>query len=197
MPTLEGYGLEAFRWQVNSVEEMEGAARALAEHIGFEGLVIGLDGPLGAGKTVFVRGLARGLDLDVDQVASPTFTLANEYWLDSRGERLQHGLVHLDFYRIEREEELHSTGFFDYLRLDRVVAVEWASRFRTALPNDRIEIEITRLTGEGDESVRRIDVCGRGAFMAKLISGWHESLERESLGNEYIAHGPMKEKRWH
>lgn len=189
--------MEAFRWQVNSVEEMERAARVLGERIGFEGLVIGLDGPLGAGKTVFVRGLARGLGLDVDQVASPTFTLANEYWLDSRGDRLQRGLVHFDFYRIEREEELQATGFFDYLRSGLLVAVEWASRFRSALPSDRIEVEISRSTGEGHESVRRIDVRARGAGTANLLLGWRESLERESLGGEYLAHGPLKEKRWH
>jgi len=186
--------LEGFCWQLNSVEEMEAAARALVERIGCEGLVIGLDGPLGVGKTVFVRGLARGLGLDVAQVASPTFTLANEYWLDARGERLQRGLVHLDFYRIEREEELQATGFFDYLRSGHFVAVEWANRFRTALPNDRIEIGISRLTGGGHESYRRLEVSAHGVGTANLLLGWRESLERESLGSESIAHGQMKEK---
>jgi len=85
------------------------------------GWVIALSGELGAGKTQFVRGLARGLGLP-GRVHSPTFTLVNEY----AGGRLK--LFHLDLYRLETPEQLALAGIEEFLQPDGVTVVEWAER---------------------------------------------------------------------
>ena len=117
------------------------------------GLVIALNGELGAGKTQFVRGLARGLGSPA-RVHSPTFTLANEYG----GGRLK--LFHLDLYRLETLEQILSAGIEDYLPPDGVLVIEWAERLqpgaggREPAPKGlswlSVEIEIT---GESERKI--------------------------------------------
>lgn len=85
------------------------------------GLVIALSGDLGAGKTQLVRGIARGLGV-TSRVHSPTFTLVNEYG----GGRLK--LFHLDLYRLETPEQIHSAGIEEFLQPDGVAVIEWAER---------------------------------------------------------------------
>ena len=89
------------------------------------GLVIALSGDLGAGKTQFVRGVARGLDC-VGRVHSPTFTLVNEYG----GGRLK--LFHLDLYRLETAEQILSAGIEEFLSPEGVAVIEWAERLEDA-----------------------------------------------------------------
>jgi tRNA threonylcarbamoyladenosine biosynthesis protein TsaE len=117
---------------------------------GVAGLVIGLSGDLGAGKTQFVRGLARGLGITA-RVHSPTFTLVNEYG----GGRLK--LFHLDLYRLETPEQIRSAGIEEFLTPDGVSVIEWAERLETgmdlSLPAEkllRVKIEIV------NESERKI-----------------------------------------
>jgi tRNA threonylcarbamoyladenosine biosynthesis protein TsaE len=85
------------------------------------GLVIGLSGDLGAGKTQLVKGIARGLGI-TGRVHSPTFTLVNVY----TGGRLT--LFHLDLYRLETREQILSAGIEEYLRPEGVTVIEWAER---------------------------------------------------------------------
>ena len=120
------------------------------------GLVIALSGDLGAGKTQLVRGLARGLGVTT-RVHSPTFTLVNEY----SGGRLK--LFHLDLYRLETPEQLHSAGIEEFLQPDGVAVIEWAERLgdgRWAMGDGkirRVKIEVL------SETERRIDYEDSGA----------------------------------
>lgn len=107
------------------------------------GLVLALSGDLGAGKTQFVKGLARGLGITA-RVHSPTFTLVNEYG----GGRLK--LFHLDLYRLETPAQIRSAGIEDFFQPEGVTVIEWAER----IPKDalrmtnhrRVEIEVTSET---------------------------------------------------
>jgi tRNA threonylcarbamoyladenosine biosynthesis protein TsaE len=103
------------------------------------GCVIALNGDLGAGKTQFVKGLAKGLQVSA-RVHSPTFTLVNEYG----GGRLK--LFHLDLYRLETPAQLWSAGIEEFLRPEGVSVIEWAERLGAAglAPRDlkRVRLEI-------------------------------------------------------
>jgi tRNA threonylcarbamoyladenosine biosynthesis protein TsaE len=97
------------------------------------GMVVSLEGDLGAGKTEFVKGLAVGLGF-AGEVTSPTFTILHEY----RGGRLP--LFHLDFYRLQEESELDEIGFDEYLKGGGVCAIEWGNRFPNRLPPDSFKV---------------------------------------------------------
>lgn len=102
-----------------------------------EGSVLLLFGDLGAGKTVFVRGLAEALGVDRDRVSSPTFTLMQEY----RGGRLP--LFHVDLYRLDDPREIDDLGLED-VASDGVLAIEWAEKMAQPPPNAiRVSLEQT------------------------------------------------------
>lgn len=125
----------------NSVEETEQIAQALAQRLS-AGDRIAFTGDLGAGKTAFVRGLARGLGI-TQRVTSPTFTIVNEY----EGGRLP--LFHFDLYRLSSEDELFDIGWEDFLVRGGVCAVEWSEHAPLALA-DAIRIDIRR--GETEDA---------------------------------------------
>ncbi len=108
------------------------------------GLVLGLSGDLGAGKTQLVKGLARGLGI-TGRIHSPTFSLVNVY----SGGRL--ALFHLDLYRLETREQIIAAGLEEYLRPDGVAVIEWAERLlgdaRGTPSFRRIQIEVLNETG--------------------------------------------------
>ncbi len=141
-----------------------------------EALVVALIGPLGAGKTEWVKGLAEGLGVDSRVVASPTFVIASEY----PGRR---ALAHVDLYRLASEEALEATGFRDLLTPGAVVAVEWADRFPSLLPADRVEIEIRR-GGVGAAEDRDIEVRATGSSAQKVISEWLRILEERTRSSD-------------
>lgn len=91
------------------------------------GLVIGLTGSLGAGKTQLVKGLALGLGV-TSRIHSPTFTLVNEY----SGGRLK--LFHLDLYRLDSQSQIHGAGLEEFLQPDGVAVIEWAERWIVETP---------------------------------------------------------------
>lgn len=136
-----------------------------------DALVVALIGPLGAGKTEWVKGLAEGLGVDSRVVASPTFVIASEY----PGGR---GLAHVDLYRLDSEEALEATGFRDLLTPGAVVAVEWADRFPSLLPSDRLEIEIGRSGAAPDE--RALTVRATGPSAHEVVSEWTRILEERA-----------------
>ena len=105
------------------------------------------------GKTAFVRGLSAGMKLK-GEVCSPTFSLVNEYRSDATT------LYHFDMYRITSMDDLYSTGFFDYLDTDAVLAVEWSENITYALPENTIFIMIKRV----DDNTREIEITGDERF---------------------------------
>jgi tRNA threonylcarbamoyladenosine biosynthesis protein TsaE len=136
--------------------------QAIAERLGRAlqvGDVVALIGPLGAGKTTFVQGLARGLGVPADRhVASPTFALVNEH-----PGRVP--LVHADLYRVADARELEELGLSD--AFDRAaVAIEWLDRFPDAAPPDRLEITIAI----APDGTRELTFAPRGARAETLAS---------------------------
>ena len=138
----------------NSPVETEAVGEKLAKIL-TPGAVIAYRGDLGAGKTAFTRGLARGLGY-CEPVTSPTYTIVNEYL----GGRL--ALFHFDMYRLRSCDDLWDIGWEDYLERGGVCAVEWSENVADAL-EDPIIITIEKL---GEES-RRITVEG-GEALADL-----------------------------
>lgn len=114
------------------------------------GTVIAYTGDLGAGKTAFTRGLARGLEIP-ERITSPTFTIVNEY----EGGRLP--LFHFDMYRLASSDELFDIGWEDYLARNGVCAVEWSENVEDVLEADTVRIDIRR--GDSDDQ-RRITISG-------------------------------------
>ena len=137
------------RFITNGPEETEALGARLARALE-PGAVVAFTGDLGAGKTAFVRGLARGLDVR-DRVTSPTFTIVNEY----EGGRLP--LFHFDLYRLGCADELFDIGWEDYLARGGVCAVEWSERMEELLEPGTIRVDLRR--GE-DEGRRVITVEG-------------------------------------
>ena len=133
----------------NSPAETEDAGASQAARLE-PGSVIAFTGDLGAGKTAFTRGLARGLGV-TERVTSPTFTIVNEY----EGGRLP--LFHFDMYRLGSSDELFDIGWEDYLRRGGICAVEWSENIEDALEEDAIRVDIRR--GEYDDQ-RIITISG-------------------------------------
>ena len=131
----------------NSVEETERLGQRLGETLR-GGEVVAYLGELGAGKTAFTRGLARGLGISM-RVTSPTYTIVNEY----TGGRLP--LFHFDMYRLGSGEELFDIGWEDYLARGGVCAVEWSENVSGAM-EDAITVRIEKTSDEG----RKITIEG-------------------------------------
>ena len=138
----------------NSPQETERVGAALGAVLQ-PGTVLAYEGDLGAGKTAFTRGLARGLGA-TEQVTSPTYTIVNEYLSG----RLP--LFHFDMYRLRSADDLWDIGWEDYLDRNGVCAVEWSENVREAL-----EAPVTVRIEKLGEEARRITIEG-GEHLADL-----------------------------
>ena len=127
--------------------ETEEMGQKLAEKLP-GGSVVAMYGDLGAGKTAFVRGMAKGMGLSC-RVSSPTFTIVNEYL----GER---ELIHFDMYRLSSAEELFDIGWEDYLSRNAVCAVEWSENVQDAFFGDEVVVRIEKL----NDTDRKITIEG-------------------------------------
>lgn len=135
----------------NSPEETMLAAKAVGELL-LPGDLLNLNGELGAGKTLFVKGVAQALGIPAEVVTSPTFSILNEY----EGEG---GLLyHFDFYRLEDELELENTGYQDYFYGSGITVVEWGNLFEAHLPGERVDITLEKTSTQG----RKLIFAGRG-----------------------------------
>ena len=131
-------------YKSRNTEETEALGESFARSLS-PGAVVALYGGLGAGKTAFVRGMARGLGISC-RVSSPTFTIVNEY----KGER---ELAHFDMYRLNSADELFDIGWEDYLASGAVCAVEWSENVEGAFCCYEIKVEIERLS-ENERIIR-------------------------------------------
>ena len=137
----------------NSPEETERVGAALGKILR-PGTILAYRGDLGAGKTAFTRGLARGLGY-AEPVTSPTYTIVNEYL----GGRLP--LFHFDMYRLGSSDDLWDIGWEDYLERGGICAVEWSENVPEAVA-DAITVNI--LKDDADDNVRHIEIKGVDEF---------------------------------
>ena len=130
------------RFLTHTPEETEALGEALGRQLR-GGEIVAYYGDLGAGKTAFTRGLARGLDISA-RVTSPTYTIVNEYL----GGRLP--LFHFDMYRLSSADDLFDIGWEDYLQRGGVCAVEWSENVQEALEN-AVTVRIEKRSDETRE----------------------------------------------
>src|SRR2546426_5432960 len=131
------------------------------------GDVVSLTGDLGAGKTTFVQGAARGLGA-TDAVLSPTFMLVREY-----GGRFP--IYHLDVYRLERVQDVMDLGFEELVDRQGVVFIEWGDAIEALLPSEHIQVE---LTIPEDEQRRRLELTWYGRSWAARIEHLAAAVQR-------------------
>jgi tRNA threonylcarbamoyladenosine biosynthesis protein TsaE len=127
---------------------------------------IALTGDLGSGKTAFVQGLAKGLDVSAQYyITSPTFTLINEY-------PGRHPLFHVDLYRIEHFNEPGEIELQEVLEQDAVIAVEWAEKLSPGMLSDHLKLRFRILSDE----IRQIDIFACGQEAGNLIRALQKSI---------------------
>jgi tRNA threonylcarbamoyladenosine biosynthesis protein TsaE len=154
--------------ETSAAAETQALAAALAA-LAQPGDLVVLAGEMGAGKTAFAQGFARGLGID-EPVTSPTFTIVREY----RGPHLS--LHHLDVYRLEHLREVSDLGLGEMLDEDAVMLIEWGDAVLPALPDQYLEVRIA--FGDGDDD-RRLELHGRGGswparqrLLAEALAPW-------------------------
>ena len=142
----------------NSIDKTRAFGEKTGKHLE-PGTVLSLTGDLGSGKTTFVQGLAKGLDVPDDYyITSPTYTLINEY-------PGRYHLFHVDIYRIENHADFDDIGLYEILRSDGIVAIEWADKLPKDFLLEYLEIHIDILN---DES-REISMTAHGIRVENLI----------------------------
>jgi tRNA threonylcarbamoyladenosine biosynthesis protein TsaE len=145
--------------ELQRLGDTEAFGRKLGQHL-FPGAVVGLIGPLGAGKTQLVRAVAEGLEIpDPRIVSSPTFVLIQEY--DARLP-----IYHFDVYRLRGAAEFDELGVHEYFQGNGVCLVEWADRVRGSMPSERLDACLTVV----GETARRLELTGHGERYCNLLA---------------------------
>jgi tRNA threonylcarbamoyladenosine biosynthesis protein TsaE len=143
--------------------------RKLGQKIGTlikQPLVIALTGDLGSGKTAFVQGLAKGLEVpDGYYITSPTFTLINEY-------PGRYPLVHVDLYRLETIDGLEDIGLDEMLHGQAVLSIEWADKLRDGLPAEHLLVTLDII----DDDCRSLGLNATGHNVVNLIKALEDAL---------------------
>jgi tRNA threonylcarbamoyladenosine biosynthesis protein TsaE len=132
-----------------------------------KGAIVCLFGDLGAGKTVFVKGMAAGMKMDPDEVSSPSYVLMNIY----QGKR--HTLFHFDLYRLQDIEEIEGIGYEEFIYGQDIAVIEWAERLQDNSPSAFLSVRIQHQT----QTRRKITLKAVGAPYLKII----ERLRHENI----------------
>ena len=135
-----------------SVEETITIGKKLGALVN-SGDIVCLTGDLGTGKTHFVKGFAKGLNIE-EYITSPTFTIVNEY----QG-RLK--LYHFDVYRVDDPDEIYAIGFDEYIFSSAVSIIEWSNLIQELIPEESIRINIVKVPEKGD-NYREIEISYKG-----------------------------------
>ncbi len=146
--------------RTESPQQTQGLAASLAPFL-TAGAVISLSGDLGAGKTCFTQGLARGLGIK-DQITSPTFNLIKEY-------RNSLMLYHFDVYRLDDPAELYDLGFEEYFYGEGITVIEWGDKISSLLPKTCLGIEFRRLL---EEQCRQLRIYYGKMDWEEVIKNW-------------------------
>jgi tRNA threonylcarbamoyladenosine biosynthesis protein TsaE len=141
-------------------EETLSLAERFAAYL-LPGSVVTLSGELGAGKTVFAKGVAKGLGVG-EHVTSPTFTIIHEYM-----GRLP--FYHMDAYRLEDESEAGEIGIEEYFDSDGITLVEWPERIESIIPPEAIRVTLTKAWREEGDEYRVISFAAQGDEEGKLL----------------------------
>ena len=145
----------------SSADETFALGVALGEAL-LPGDFVGLSGQLGAGKTLFSRGVAQGAGVPLDDVSSPTYSILQSY----RGRLPLH---HADLYRLASDDELYATGYFDLLDAgDAAFLVEWVEQISSALPDDALRVRIEVPSND----VRTLHLTTSGPKSEALLQRW-------------------------
>ena len=122
------------------------------------GDVVCLFGPLGAGKTILVKGMAQVLGINKDKIISPTFVLIREYF-PLKKHKAPPALYHFDLYRINSSRDVFSLGYEEYLYGGGICVIEWAQRLKGFLPRDFLKIELS--IKDNDTRAIKLSACGQ------------------------------------
>lgn len=159
----------------NSESETSQLGRTLATVLR-PGMVLGLVGPLGAGKTQLVKAIAAGLGISRDEVNSPTFVLIQEYPGDLT-------LYHFDAYRVGDLEEFLDLGAEELMAGEGVCLIEWANRFPEAMPDDTLWIEIQLLSPTSREWRFRGAGTRTKLAIEQLQTAWETRVRNEETND--------------
>ena len=122
--------------RIEGLQDIQRAARQFVEAMG-ERKVFAFYGPMGVGKTTFIKAVCEQLQVD-DAITSPTFAIVNEYRSATSGELI----YHFDFYRIKKQEEVYDMGYEDYIESGAVCFMEWPELIEELLPEDVVKVYI-------------------------------------------------------